>query len=86
MIIDVNGFQLHYEERGGGDPLLLLHGGTGSGHDWQLVFTGGVPEASERSSPTCADMGARRTRRARSPFARLRSTCSRCSIGWTSSA
>lgn len=44
MIIDVNGFQLHYEERGGGDPLLLLHGGTGSGSDWQIVFTGGDPE------------------------------------------
>jgi pimeloyl-ACP methyl ester carboxylesterase len=33
MIINVNGFQFHYEERGGGDPLLLLHGGTGSGSD-----------------------------------------------------
>ena len=44
MIINVNGFQLHYEERGGGNPLLLLHGGTGIGSDWQLVFTGGDPD------------------------------------------
>ena len=41
--VDVNGFQLHYEDRGTGDPLLLLHGGTGIGADWQLVFTAGDP-------------------------------------------
>src|SRR5436190_6314259 len=44
MIINVNDFQLHYEERGSGEPLLLLHGGTGIGGDWQLVFAGGDPE------------------------------------------
>ncbi len=44
MIIDVNGFQMHCEERGSGEPLLLLHGGTGIGADWNLVFTGGDPE------------------------------------------
>ena len=41
--IDVNGFRLYYEERGDGEPLLLLHGGTGIGADWKLVFTGGDP-------------------------------------------
>ena len=41
--VDVNGFQMYYEERGVGDPLLLLHGGTGIGADWQHVFTGGDP-------------------------------------------
>jgi pimeloyl-ACP methyl ester carboxylesterase len=41
--VDVNGFQLYYEDRGDGDPLLLLHGGTGIGADWKLVFTGGDP-------------------------------------------
>jgi len=41
--VDVNGFQLHYEDRGAGDPLLLLHGGTGIGADWQLVFAPGDP-------------------------------------------
>jgi len=43
--LDVNSFQLHYEDRGAGDPLLLLHGGTGIGADWQLVFTAGDPES-----------------------------------------
>jgi len=41
--VDVNGFRLHYEDRGTGDPLLLLHGGTGVGADWQHVFTTGDP-------------------------------------------
>ena len=40
----VNGLELHYEDRGKGDPLLLLHGGTGIGADWQLVFTAGDPD------------------------------------------
>jgi pimeloyl-ACP methyl ester carboxylesterase len=44
VIIDVNGFQLHYEERGSGEPLLLLHGGTGIGGDWAVVFTAGDPD------------------------------------------
>jgi len=43
MIIDVNGFQLHCEDRGNGEPLLLLHGGTGIGADWHLVFADGDP-------------------------------------------
>ena len=43
MIIDVNGFKLFFETRGGGEPLLLLHGGTGIGADWNLVFTAGDP-------------------------------------------
>ena len=43
MIIGVNGFQMYVEERGEGEPLLLLHGGTGIGADWNLVFTAGDP-------------------------------------------
>jgi len=43
MIIDVNGFQMYLDQRGDGEPLLLLHGGTGIGADWDLVFTGGGP-------------------------------------------
>jgi pimeloyl-ACP methyl ester carboxylesterase len=35
---DVNGLQLFYRDSGSGDPLLLLHGFTGSGDDWQQVF------------------------------------------------
>jgi pimeloyl-ACP methyl ester carboxylesterase len=44
MIVDVNGFQLYYEERGSGEPLLLLHGGTGIGADWNVIFTSGDPD------------------------------------------
>jgi pimeloyl-ACP methyl ester carboxylesterase len=40
MMIDVNGFQLFFETRGDGPPLLLLHGGSGIGADWSLVFGG----------------------------------------------
>jgi len=43
MLIDVNGFQMYLDQRGDGEPLLLLHGGTGIGADWRLVFTGGDP-------------------------------------------
>src|SRR3954471_6190156 len=43
MLIPINGFEMYYEERGGGEPLVLLHGGTGIGADWQHVFTDGDP-------------------------------------------
>jgi pimeloyl-ACP methyl ester carboxylesterase len=41
--IDVNGFTMYYEVRGDGEPLLLLHGGTGIGADWRLVFPDDPP-------------------------------------------
>jgi pimeloyl-ACP methyl ester carboxylesterase len=34
----VNGFDMHYDVRGDGEPLLLLHGGMGIGDDWRHVF------------------------------------------------
>src|SRR5262252_7881545 len=34
----INGFDMHYEDRGSGEPLLLLHGGLGIGDDWRHVF------------------------------------------------
>jgi len=37
--IDVNGFTMYYEARGEGEPLVLLHGGTGVGADWRHVFS-----------------------------------------------
>lgn len=37
--VSVNGIDLCYRDTGGGEPLLLLHGFTGSGDDWQHVFT-----------------------------------------------
>jgi pimeloyl-ACP methyl ester carboxylesterase len=39
----INGFHCYYEDRGEGEPLLLLHGGTGIAADWMLVFAGGDP-------------------------------------------
>jgi len=38
MIADINGCRLHFDDRGDGDPLLLLHGGLGAGADWRHVF------------------------------------------------
>jgi pimeloyl-ACP methyl ester carboxylesterase len=34
----VNGFDMYFEDRGAGEPLLLLHGGMGIGADWLHVF------------------------------------------------
>ena len=42
--LEINSCQIYYEVRGDGEPLLLLHGGTGIGADWNLVFTGGDPD------------------------------------------
>ena len=36
--VEINGFEMHYEIRGEGQPLLLLHGGLGIGEDWRYVF------------------------------------------------
>ena len=35
---NVSGIEMYYEIRGEGEPLVLLHGFTGSGADWSLVF------------------------------------------------
>src|SRR5437867_6036818 len=35
----INGMEMHYEIHGHGDPLVLLHGFTGAGADWQYIFT-----------------------------------------------
>jgi pimeloyl-ACP methyl ester carboxylesterase len=37
-VVSVNGFEMYYEIRGAGEPLLLLHGGMGVGGDWRYVF------------------------------------------------
>jgi len=33
----LNGVQLYFETRGNGEPLLVLHGFTGSSHDWSIL-------------------------------------------------
>ncbi|MFY0571749.1 alpha/beta fold hydrolase [Archangium lansingense] len=35
---ELNGMELYCEVRGDGEPLVLLHGGTGAGSDWRYVF------------------------------------------------
>ncbi len=37
-VVTVGAAELHVEERGSGEPLLLLHGMTGTGPDWRHVF------------------------------------------------
>jgi pimeloyl-ACP methyl ester carboxylesterase len=34
----INGFEMYYESRGDGEPLVLLHGGAGVGANWSLIF------------------------------------------------
>jgi pimeloyl-ACP methyl ester carboxylesterase len=41
--IAVNGFEMFFEDRGNGEPLLLLHGGMGIGGDWRQVFPSHPP-------------------------------------------
>ena len=36
--LTLNGLDLYYRDSGAGEPLLLLHGFTGCGDDWQHVF------------------------------------------------
>src|SRR5207248_6518330 len=36
--ISVNGIEMYYEIRGAGAPLVILHGGTGAGVNWSLIF------------------------------------------------
>lgn len=38
MELEIHGARLHCEVRGAGKPLLLLHGGTGIGADWDHLF------------------------------------------------
>ena len=35
---ELNGIEMYCEVRGEGEPLVLLHGGTGAGCDWRYVF------------------------------------------------
>src|SRR3989449_4776753 len=36
--IPINGMEMYYEIRGAGEPLVLLHGGTGAGVNWDPLF------------------------------------------------
>ena len=36
--ISINGMEMYFETAGGGEPLILLHGGAGVGANWNLIF------------------------------------------------
>jgi pimeloyl-ACP methyl ester carboxylesterase len=36
--VQLNGIEMYYEIQGEGEPLVLLHGGTGIGANWKLIF------------------------------------------------
>lgn len=37
-VIPVNGIEMYVQGEGEGEPLLLLHGGSGAGINWRLIF------------------------------------------------
>src|SRR5215468_5905054 len=41
--VELRGFHMHYERRGEGEVLLLLHGGMGIGEDWRHIFASDPP-------------------------------------------
>ena len=48
---DVNGLHLYYETHGSGRPLILLHGGLGSGETFGPIIPIRAPADTSRSSP-----------------------------------
>ncbi|KKM65938.1 hypothetical protein LCGC14_1486270 [marine sediment metagenome] len=36
--IHVNGLDMYYEDRGSGSPLIMIHGGTGTGFQWEIIM------------------------------------------------
>jgi pimeloyl-ACP methyl ester carboxylesterase len=52
--LDVNGLSLYYEEHGTGDPLILLHGGFGSGETFAPV----LPDLAETRRVITVDLQA----------------------------
>jgi len=41
--VEINDFEMYYDRRGEGEPLLLLHGGMGIGDDWRHIFASDPP-------------------------------------------
>ena len=43
MVVETNGVEMFCTDDGDGPALVLLHGGTGRGEHWKLVFPDGIP-------------------------------------------
>ncbi len=52
MIADINGLNMYYETHGSGRPLILLHGGLGSGEMFEPV----LPMLAERHQVIAPDL------------------------------
>lgn len=58
MDFEINGFRMHYEIFGGsGEPVLWLHGWSGSGEDWRYIFND-VPAGFQIVGPDIRGNGA----------------------------
>jgi pimeloyl-ACP methyl ester carboxylesterase len=62
---DVNGVSLYYEERGSGEPLVLLHGGIGAGEMVGAIMPALSAKNAGSSPSTCRGTAARPTSTAR---------------------
>src|SRR6476646_8266958 len=60
MDFEVNGYRMHYELYGdpSAEPLLWLHGWSGSGQDWKHIFLEGPPAGFRLIGPDIRGNGA----------------------------
>ena len=60
MDFEVNGYRMHYELYGdaSGEPLLWLHGWSGSGQDWKYIFVNRPPAGFRLIGPDIRGNGA----------------------------
>lgn len=81
MDFEVGGYRMHYEVFGDstGEPLLWLHGWSGTGQDWQYIFKE-VPAEFQLISPDLKGNGSSTGFEALTPFANRRATSGHCSI------
>ena len=63
---DVNGIHLYYETHGTGRPLVLLHGGLGSGEMFGPILPALAERPPGHRCPTCRATAARPTSTGRS--------------------
>lgn len=52
MLTEINGVQYHYQVQGGGEPLLLLHGFTGSCENWRPL----IPQLAKQFQTITVDL------------------------------